>query len=140
MKAMSEYPRKAYGAWAGRSRGVPYNKQYCAYEVWGGMGASHHQCSKPRGFGPDKIFCRIHDPVAIIMRRGAQTARWEQKTKRLNVPYEMIKELKANVKRLTEAFNKLYSVRGLMVPRDAGEKQVVDDIYDDARNIVKDLL
>ena len=63
------YP-EAYGCWAGNPCGVATDLNLCCERVWGREVWSHgHQCQRPRGFGPDKAYCKQHDPAAKAARR-----------------------------------------------------------------------
>lgn len=35
----------------------------------------HHQCSRKRGFGPDKAYCKQHDPEVVKAREAANNKR-----------------------------------------------------------------
>lgn len=65
---MNRY-KSRYGEWAGFN-GNPADLTRCCVEVAQPMGATthFHQCSRKRGYGPDKAFCKIHDPVAVEAR------------------------------------------------------------------------
>lgn len=35
------------------------------------------QCSKPCGYGPEKAYCKVHDPEAVKARRDKATAEYK---------------------------------------------------------------
>lgn len=59
-----------YGNWAGNSEGHRPDFKRCCEEVrsperWG----RYHQCTRPRGYGPDASYCKQHDPEVAEQRR-----------------------------------------------------------------------
>ena len=72
------YPDK-YGDWAGNPNGHKPDYNRCCFEVtsterW----ARQYQCNRKRGHGPDKAYCKIHDPAAVKARRNAQDDKWDR--------------------------------------------------------------
>lgn len=52
---------KRYGSWAGDPKGNPENPERCIKEVWPRSGSwTPYQCTRPRGHGPDGLYCRQH--------------------------------------------------------------------------------
>ena len=52
---------RAYGVWAGLPNGVAEDLRRCVVEVKGHeRWPSYYQCSKPRGKGPDGLYCTLH--------------------------------------------------------------------------------
>lgn len=56
-------------------------KRYCSADVW------HQNSFRPAGCSKagviesgGKLYCRIHDPVAVKARRDAREKRWEEKS------------------------------------------------------------
>lgn len=65
----SAYP-KSYGAWAGDPAGNAPDFDHCCVGVWSNERWSRHsQCSKKRGYGPGKAYCKIHDPASVKARQ-----------------------------------------------------------------------
>ena len=61
---MRDYPLKVYGAWAGNSKGQPYDPERCAYAVrYDPRSPTKFQCSRKRGHGPDGLFCKQHAEI-----------------------------------------------------------------------------
>lgn len=61
----ARYP-KSYGDWAGNPNGIPPDFKRCCEEVRiPGRWASYAQCQRSRGHGPDKAYCKQHDPEAV---------------------------------------------------------------------------
>lgn len=53
--------RRRYGVWAGHTNGVPEDMTRCREAVPGAArGMINKQCSKPRGYGADAAYCKIH--------------------------------------------------------------------------------
>ena len=50
---------RRYGVWTGNPRGIPEDLNNCIDEV-SHDGFKSYQCSKPRGYGPKREYCRIH--------------------------------------------------------------------------------
>lgn len=72
--------KKSYGVWAGLPTGHAPDYAQCCEEVWSReRWSKHYQCSKPRGYGPDKAYCKQHDPQIVKARQEASAARSEQK-------------------------------------------------------------
>jgi hypothetical protein len=51
--------KRRYGKWAGRPDGELEHEAYCVAEV-GGDRMTRGQCSRYRGHGRDKLFCKQH--------------------------------------------------------------------------------
>jgi len=75
------YP-DAYNKWAGNPQGHGPDYDRCCVEIWPkdkwGM-TSRYQCKRARGFGPDKAYCKIHDPAKAEARRVASDKRYYEK-------------------------------------------------------------
>lgn len=70
------------------SNGMAEDKTKCQEEVSdGGRWLSYHQCRKPRGFGPEKQFCKVHDPKYIEAKDKARQAKWDLRHKRDRVQW-----------------------------------------------------
>lgn len=62
MSDKNHYKEK-YGNWAGNPAGRAPDFKRCCEEVWSKERFSiSSQCRKPRGYGPEKAYCKIHDP------------------------------------------------------------------------------
>ena len=64
---MFEYPRTKeearkyrYGRWAGNERGITYDGDRCAMEVYDRDGFHAYQCLRRRGYGPELLYCKQH--------------------------------------------------------------------------------
>jgi len=76
---LSSLHSKKYGDWAGNPRGTPADPSRCCERAGGyGRGEIPHQCSKKRGYGPEKAYCKQHDPASVKARRDAEAARYEK--------------------------------------------------------------
>jgi hypothetical protein len=53
----------------------------------------HRQCSKPRGHGPDGLFCVKHDPARMESDRAAMIRRQEESFNKRMAPYRAMIEL-----------------------------------------------
>jgi hypothetical protein len=52
---------RRYNAWVGNPRGCPENTSLCIAEVCDrGRSMIIHQCSRKRGHGPGKLYCKQH--------------------------------------------------------------------------------
>lgn len=74
----TEHYQKSYGMNMGK-HGPDFER--CCVEVGRDMGrwTQFGQCSKKRGFGPDKAFCKIHDPDVVKARREKAEAAYNVK-------------------------------------------------------------
>lgn len=69
---------RVYGAWAGNPKGNPEDPSFCIESVIGNeRGAIHRQCGRKRGFGPDGLYCKQHDPGSVKARDDARHAAYE---------------------------------------------------------------
>lgn len=81
MLTESSLYKSTYGAWAGRPDGHKPDYSRCCEEVGRDMGrwTSFGQCTRARGHGPDKAYCKQHDPDVAKARREKVAA--DQKAK-----------------------------------------------------------
>lgn len=65
----------------GRNNCVPENPERCIEEVSDrGRWAHYHQCTNKRGYGPDGLYCAIHDPAAVEARKAKAEAEYQNKS------------------------------------------------------------
>jgi hypothetical protein len=77
-----------YGAWGGRPSGNPPDFTRCCYEVFSSeRGVMHHQCANRRNAGPDKAYCKVHDPEAVKARAAASDRKYRDETNRQQVQW-----------------------------------------------------
>lgn len=83
----------------GHFQKTPYDPKHCCFSVWDstmGFGRSY-QCTRKPGFGPDKLYCKQHDPAAQEARDKKREEKWKLKD-RAERPkwyaYEMLALLK----------------------------------------------
>lgn len=75
------YP-EAYGTWAGNPAGTPPDYSRCCETVSNRERfIRFYQCKKSRGFGPDKAYCKQHDPAAREKKREEADAKFAKKTR-----------------------------------------------------------
>jgi hypothetical protein len=67
------YPA-AYAQWSGNPKGIRPDFTRCCEEVYANF--QSHQCGRKRGFGPDKAYCKQHDPDAVKARRAASERKY----------------------------------------------------------------
>lgn len=66
--------QKSYGAWAGHRQGIPPDFSRCCAPVWTRDNwPREYQCSRNRGFGPDRAYCKQHDPAKAAEREAEST-------------------------------------------------------------------
>lgn len=69
-----------YNRWAGRPAGVREDCTRCIMSVSDGQRwPRYHQCDRKRGFGPDGLYCKQHDPAVAEARRKEADRRAEEK-------------------------------------------------------------
>jgi hypothetical protein len=64
---MSDWPKSRQDAPLykyGNNNNIPWNCDYCAFEVAGHF--TFHQCSRKPGYGPDNLFCRQHAEIIRV--------------------------------------------------------------------------
>ena len=75
--------KEKYGAWAGNPVGRPADMTLCCEEVTpaerGGY-VHRHQCTRPRGYGPDQAYCKQHDPDKVAERIKERQRAWVEKS------------------------------------------------------------
>jgi hypothetical protein len=69
-----------YGNWAGNPDGHKPDFKRCCEEVraperWG----LYHQCTRPRGYGPDAAYCKQHDPEVVNARKEKADTEYRKK-------------------------------------------------------------
>jgi hypothetical protein len=75
---LTSFHKERYGEWAGQPKGRAADPSRCAEEVFpSGRGELHHQCHRPRGFGPEGAFCKQHSPDAKAERKAKAAEKWE---------------------------------------------------------------
>ena len=71
-----------YNQWGSNSKGIPENPAHCIKAVRERDGWHSYQCSRPRGYGEDGLYCKQHVPETVKARREAASlaskARWDQ--------------------------------------------------------------
>lgn len=61
----------------------PEDKTRCAVCIFPGIRkGSPHQCRRPRGYGPDGLYCKQHDPAVVQAKRDTQTAKYKAGTEK----------------------------------------------------------
>lgn len=73
---------RIYGKWFGRPQGHPEDPERCITSVYTGHGFGSTQCKRKRGFGPDGLQCKQHDPEAIEKKADASRAKWNAEMQR----------------------------------------------------------
>ena len=75
---LSSLHRKRYGTWAGNPTGNPAMPDKCCENVWpAGRFMFPHQCNRARGHGPERAYCKQHDPEYIADKRRVEAAKHE---------------------------------------------------------------
>lgn len=74
---------RVYNQWGGRPR--EEDAARCIEYVWDGW--RNHQCSRKRGHGPDRLYCKQHDPDAVAARRKAAMELLEARSARQALPH-----------------------------------------------------
>ena len=67
---MGKRKLKIYGAWAGNPKGQIEDETHCVKEIYGNY--VPYQCSRKRGHGPDRLYCKQHDPERIAKEEKAK--------------------------------------------------------------------
>lgn len=73
----SAHYKKAYGQWAGFPTGNKPDLTRCCERLYSRLSPGGYQCNRPRGHGPDKAYCRTHDPAKVAERQAKSTAKYE---------------------------------------------------------------
>ena len=96
------------------------DKSRCIEKIHGGeRWPSFHQCNRKRGYGPNKEFCKIHDPMVVKARVDARMKKYEDQFARQMAPYDRIKELESVISQKDEALEKITKLIGHEGTQDA---------------------
>lgn len=68
-----------YGAWAGFPEGNKPDLERCCETLQDRFHPGGYQCTRKRGYGPDKAYCKQHDPDAVKARRAKADAEYQIK-------------------------------------------------------------
>ena len=101
--------QRRYGGWAGFPKGNKEDITRCAVSVYGSESFSHgHQCTRPRGHGPNGEYCKQHDPAKEEARKAkwraefeAKQARWD----RVDQINEALKACKVAIEKIADGHN-----------------------------------
>lgn len=74
---LSNHHAKAYGRWPTNPQGTPPDPARCCDQVLSYRGLPH-QCTRPRGHGPEQAYCKQHSPEAVAARDKAAKERYEK--------------------------------------------------------------
>lgn len=96
---------RIYGRWAGNRSGIPEDPKRCIHSVWDRHSPGGHQCTKPRGHGPDGLYCKVHDPAAKKARDDAAFARYRAKMDAHMLPHNRIAAMKAALEAIAGGHN-----------------------------------
>lgn len=84
---LSSLHQKAYGQWAGNERGIPADPARCCEEVYDRF-VKFHQCTRPRGHGPEKAFCKQHTPDAKAARAKAADEKFQKEMEKKRIGWD----------------------------------------------------
>jgi hypothetical protein len=99
-KNQAEANKMVYGRSLGG--GQPYDPNYCAQSVADGTRCpDFHQCCFKRGFGPDKLFCRRHDPEAIKTKQEKKNKAFERSLTMQSARWQALDLLRKSVTGIT---------------------------------------
>ena len=72
----------------GRDDKIKEDFSRCIEEVWETGAWTQYQCSRKRGHGPNGLYCKQHDPIAIKAKHDKKDAKykevWDDREKRDN--------------------------------------------------------
>lgn len=64
-----EHYKKIYGGWAGNPKGIAPDLTRCCANLHDRYHPGGYQCTRKRGHGPEKAYCKLHDPDVVKARR-----------------------------------------------------------------------
>lgn len=80
---LSSFHEKKYGDWAGNPVGIKPDPERCCESIWTKERWSRHQqCGRRRGFGPEKAYCKQHDPDAVAARKAVAEEKYQKEHER----------------------------------------------------------
>lgn len=92
---------RRYNKWAGNPSGHEEDTSRCVMSVTpnerGGF-AHSHQCNRKRGHGPDKLYCKQHDPAET-------KARWDKKLNCAQRPNRLIAAYREALEKIAAGHN-----------------------------------
>lgn len=78
----------------------------CVVSVSGrGRWPSSHQCNRPRGHGPDGLYCKQHTPDAVQARRDEADRRYREESERRQRPHKERADMIAALKKIRDGHN-----------------------------------
>ena len=77
---------RRYGVWAGNRKGSIADMRRCVVSVHHGPFHAS-QCSRKRGHGPGRLYCKQHHPATAKAREEAKLLRWKKKEQMFRAPY-----------------------------------------------------
>lgn len=91
MSDASDEPQKLldFNVWTPRDqwRGK-FDPKYCAQSVWPANGHSSHQCRREGKYEyGGHLWCGIHHPPTVHVKRAARTRGWEEEQRRKDAAY-----------------------------------------------------
>jgi len=63
-KTLEKIQAHRYNKWTGCPKGIPYDPERCAWEIFGPRVVSY-QCTRKNGHGPDGLYCAQHAKMII---------------------------------------------------------------------------
>lgn len=120
----SLYPQ-SYGSWAGNPKGCTPDLTRCCQEVRdSGRWPRWYQCNRPRGHGPDKAYCKQHDPEVAKARTAAADRRSTEKWNARRVEWHGLAFLKV-LRQIADGHNDARGLAAETVAKfDAGAMKV----------------
>lgn len=73
---------KIYGSWCGNPEGTAEDKIRCIATIYS-THISGRQCERKRGHGPNKAYCKQHNPERIKQVEDAKDKAYDDKYKKL---------------------------------------------------------
>lgn len=59
-RGQESHGTRRYGQWAGKPDGYPENIEHCIKGVFPGNSFIERQCTRKRGYGLNKLYCKQH--------------------------------------------------------------------------------
>lgn len=101
-----------YGVWAGRPDGRKEDKTRCIKAVSQRRSWRSGQCKRKRGFGPEGLYCKQHDPAVVASRTATSQKNYEEKSRLWARPHNQRKEAHRVLTQIAEGHN---DARGLAI-------------------------
>lgn len=97
-KTRAEAETYRYNVWGGNPKGNAWRSDQCAESVHdGGRAPMWHQCNRRSGYGPDKLYCKMH--AMLDAKRAEKVETWQKKRDEQDRLYDVVRRKAKKLKK-----------------------------------------